>query len=179
MTWSPNPALSLLCDVGVLCPPRETGMKIKADDAQRCLGTERGIEDAPASRRLPALPGCSGSSPRARRPCCAGVWLGPPARLGGGCSSLLAFLSLSGQASGAYPVTPVETCFREQTPGSGLFWRPTFPQRPIFPRPKNYSGLRASCLWPGHLGGTPQGQNPGLMTSLCPVPGTGPGPRDH
>lgn len=78
MTWNPNPALSLLCDVGMLCPPRETGMKIKADDAQRCLGTERGIEDAPASRRLPALSGCSGSSPRARRPRCAEVWLGPP-----------------------------------------------------------------------------------------------------
>lgn len=105
-------------------------MKVKAGDTRRCLGTEPGTEDAPASR---FFPGCSSSGPRARLPSCAGVCLGPHARLGGGCcSSLLPFLSLNGQAWGAYPVVPVETCFREQTPGSGLFWRPTFPQRPIF-----------------------------------------------
>lgn len=138
--------------MGVLCPPKGTGMKVKADGSQRCLGIEPVIEDAPAPGRFPALPGHSSSSPRARLPGCAGVWLGPRARLGGSCSSLLAFLSSVGRCGGAYPVTPVETCFRDQTPGSGLFWRPTFPQRSIFPRPKNYGGLRVSCLWPGPLG---------------------------
>lgn len=30
-------------------------------------------------------------------------------------------------------MTPAETCFRTQTPGCGLFWRPPFPKDPSFP----------------------------------------------
>lgn len=87
-TWSPKPTLSLLrdagftschsfflCDVGMLNLPKETGMKVKAGDARRYLGTEPGTEDAPASRFFPR---CSSSGPL-----CRGL-PGPPHQAGWG-----------------------------------------------------------------------------------------------
>lgn len=119
-TWSPKLTLSLLrdagftsChsfflrDVGMLNLPKETGMKVKAGDARRCLGMEPGTEDAPASR---FFPGCSSSGPL-----CRGL-PGPPHQAGWGLLLIPSSILVT-----QWSVVLVETCFREQTPGSGLF----------------------------------------------------------
>lgn len=123
--------------------------------------------------------GCSSCPHGPDSPSVPGRGLALHTRLDRVCSSILAFLSHSDGLTQRFAQFHQGNRFLGTDRWLWCVLEASFPQRPVFSPERKCGGLEVWCLWPRHLGVTPRGQNPGLMTPLCPVPRIGPGPRDH